>query len=115
MTTDVRAMAAVCARWPRCAGFTSDGRLFASVDPASRVRRTGGCGGRSAYERIRGYDLCTADTCNDFAPPSAQAHPHSQAHARTHAHTHMHTHAPASWPLVAFAFRIRVFLVFMCA
>jgi hypothetical protein len=72
MTTDVRAMATICMRWARCAGFASDGRLFSSLPPASRVPRAGGCGGRSAYRLIKGHDLCTADTCNDFAPTDKQ-------------------------------------------
>ena len=70
MTTSVREMAAICQRWPRCKGFTSDGTLRTDVAPTAP--RAGGCGGRSAYELIRGYDLCTADTCNDFAPPDKQ-------------------------------------------
>ena len=73
MTTDVRAMAALCAKWPRCRGFTSDGQLRSDVGPGGRVpAEGGGCGRNSAYQLVAGFDLCTADTCNDFAPASKQ-------------------------------------------
>jgi hypothetical protein len=69
MTTDVRAMAALCAKWPRCHGFTSDGQLRSNVGHGSRVPAGGGgCGRNSTYHLVAGFDLCTADTCNDFAP-----------------------------------------------